>query len=125
MKRCRGLGDLDLAGRKARPGARPLLQPPGEERLAAAVFSTHRLEATKPSRDCCKVSVQGCLKPLHADGERSEALARHRSPAQRVEYRGPALGAGHVAPPRSNWRRSRRKSSTTSSAVPSIARTCA
>jgi hypothetical protein len=94
MERRFGCRDLNFAGGKA-CGSAALLQPSAEERLAAPVFAAHRFEPAAAGRNGGKVAIDGSLEALHADRERGQAVAGHRTAAQGIENCAAALRAGH------------------------------
>ena len=84
MERRLGLRDLDL-GRGEAAALGPLLEPAGEEGLAAAVLAAHRLERRATTLDPIELLVQGRLEPLEPDGERVEASLGHGAAAEGID----------------------------------------
>ncbi len=90
-----GLRNLHLARDETLP-AGPIGQPAGEERLSAAVITSHGLEDAPSGRHGFEVGIDGRLESFKANAERIEARAGDCAPPQGVDdLAGPCAADRH------------------------------
>ena len=90
MQRCFRLRNLDF--RRGEPQfPRPVSQPAGEKRFAAAVLSADGLEDAAAGAHLLQFVVERGLEPIQAHGERIKAAAGNGAPPECVNDLLPSL----------------------------------